>query len=262
MICLILLAAFAACKKESTNPEFEDKPVIAAYLTVGDTARLNISRLTPFASNSQFSSDNINALQVFINTNNTSYQLQSRGNGNYVASNPFLKIDSSSTYNLSLVFNGKNVTASTTIPTKPKGYTQSATSFSMTQITATTTTFPTFPGPIKLTWINSDNSYYLVVVENIEVSPEAINLKTDLPTRIFKNTPLQTNTYDIRANQFHYFGNHRLILYHINADYAALYTNNNNSSNNLTNSQTSVNNGAGIFTGLNADTLYVKVLKY
>ena len=262
MIFFVILIAMASCKKESTNPEFEDKPVIAGYLTVGDTARLNISRLTPFAGNAQFSADNINALQVFINANNTTYQLQSTGNGNYIAGNPLLKIDPTFSYNLSLVFNGKNVTASTTIPTKPIGYTQSITSFSMTQITATTTGFPSFPDPIKLTWTNSDNSYYLIVVENIEVSPEAINLKTDAPTRIFKNSPLQTNTYEIRANQFHYFGNHRLILYHINADYAALYTNNNNSSNNLTNSQTSVNNGAGIFTGLNADTLYFKVLKY
>jgi hypothetical protein len=44
-------------------------------------------------------------------------------------------------------------------------------------------------------------------------------------------------------------------------DYASLYSENSTSSQNLTNPSTSIVNGYGIFTGLNADTLYLNVLE-
>jgi hypothetical protein len=52
-----------------------------------------------------------------------------------------------------------------------------------------------------------------------------------------------------------------LILYHLNADYAALYNDTGNSSQNLTNPTTNIENGLGIFTGINADTLLLNVIK-
>ncbi|MGZ3884068.1 MAG: hypothetical protein ACXVPQ_01900 [Bacteroidia bacterium] len=263
LFCTALLLLMISCKKESTSPDFVDMPVVAAYLRVGDTARLNVSRLTPFATNATYSSDDINHLQIAITSNSVTYQLQATGNGNYIASNPLLKIDQASGYSLSFNYNGKNVSAYTTIPTKPTGFTESVNSFTLAKITPTTSfSSISFPDPVTLTWTNNDNSYYLIVVENMEAYPDTINTKNPTQaTRIFKNPPVQTNTYQLRSNQFHFFGQHRIILYHLNADYAALYINNNNSSNNLTNTQSSVTNGTGIFTGINADTLLFQVYK-
>ncbi|NJO24567.1 MAG: hypothetical protein HC867_00495 [Bacteroidia bacterium] len=42
-------------------------------------------------------------------------------------------------------------------------------------------------------------------------------------------------------------------------EYAALYNSNGNSSQNLTTVPTNVQNGLGIFTGVNADTVFVTV---
>jgi hypothetical protein len=251
-----------ACKKEAANPEFIDKPVIESYLRSGDTARLNVSRLVSYSADAQYSSDNLDALQIFISTNNTSYQMQPKGNGNYIASNPLLKITAGSTYNVSFTYNGKSVSATTVVPPKPTGYAESVSSISLPQITTTSGGFGgTQPTPITLTWTNNDGSYYLVVVENIEINPVLINTTETGPSRSFRNSPIQTNTFQIRSRQFHYFGWHRIILYHLNPDYANLYGNSSNNSNNLTNTETGITNGTGIFTGINADTLMLNVIK-
>ena len=46
-----------------------------------------------------------------------------------------------------------------------------------------------------------------------------------------------------------------LILYHVNPDYAAIYNSSSASSQDLTGASSDINNGQGIFTGLNSDTL-------
>jgi hypothetical protein len=81
------------------------------------------------------------------------------------------------------------------------------------------------------------------------------------PGRFFRNEPTQSNQYEIQFMNFQYLGKHRLILYHLNADYSELYKDNGNSSQNLTNPITNIENGLGIFTGLNADTLLLNVIK-
>lgn len=56
-----------------------------------------------------------------------------------------------------------------------------------------------------------------------------------------------------------YYGNHRIILFHINSDLAALYEESDNTSQNISNPSTEINNAFGIFTGTNSDTLNLQV---
>ena len=51
-----------------------------------------------------------------------------------------------------------------------------------------------------------------------------------------------------------------IILYHINPDLAALYEENDNTSQNISNPPSEINNAFGIFSGINADTLYIDVI--
>ena len=121
----------------------------------------------------------------------------------------------------------------------------------------------TMPDPVKLSWTNNDASYYLVVIENIESSPEAIfNFGTKTPPgNRFRKQPVTSSGLEIRSQEFQYFGTHRLILFHVLPDYANLYNQSGTSSQNLTNPASSISNGYGIFTGLNSDTLYIEVKK-
>ena len=119
------------------------------------------------------------------------------------------------------------------------------------------------PEPLDLTWENDDASYYIVVVENLEDSLDPIRDFGDEESRsgMFRKMPTTASGIEMRPQEFRYFGHHRIILYHVLPDYASLYTETTASSQNLTNPSTSIKNGYGIFTGLNADTLYLNVLE-
>ncbi len=261
---LLLLLSFCSCKKEVADPSFTDTPVVQGYLEPGTTPILNISRQVAFSSTATYAPDNINALNVQIIYNDTVYTMKPLGNGNYVDSNLF--ISKNGTYGLRFAYNGKTVSATTSIPPKPTGYSESTDTMSIVQEGTGATgggggLGGYRPNPFIMSWSNPDASYYIIVVENIEVNPVAINLNETAPPRIFRNQPTQSNQYQINSREFHFYGRHRMILYHLNPDYASLYNNDGSSSLNLTNPQTNLTNGLGIFTGLNADTLMVTIYK-
>ena len=251
--CFIFLCA---CNKESNSPVFVDTPIVQSYLLAGKPVSVNISRQTPFSSNAQLSSDDINKLNVLVTANNITYTLTPIGSGNYVDSS--LLVSLSSQYNLSFNFNGKPVSASTGVPSKPTKFGASAASIT---ITGTFTFGSAPPEPIRLGWDNPDASYYIVVVENIEKNPQLIDTSSSAPSFSFVQPPTTTDSTRINSMQFKYYGKTLLILYHVNPDYAALYNSSSASSQDLTSASSDITNGQGIFTGMNADTLSFYVYK-
>jgi hypothetical protein len=249
----------AGCKKEE-NEEFTDSPIIESYLEPGNFLTVTVSRQIPFSSNVEYSSDDINNLSINAIYNNTSYLLTPLGDGKYIDSS--IIVSEGINYNLSFTYNSKNVSAYTFIPSKPQNMTQSVTAISIERMD--TTSGPPSgnqPDPVEITWSNTDGSYYLVLVENIESSLDPIRDfgDKDPPGNMFRKSPTNSISEELRANDFQYYGTHRIILYHVLPDYAALYDRNSTSSQNLTNPSTSIINGYGIFTGLNSDTLYLEV---
>jgi hypothetical protein len=262
MLLFVIGIGFTGCKKK-TNSEFTDTPIIESYLEPGDYLNIKINRQIPFSTDVTYSDDNISNLIINVIHNNTTYILHSLGDGKYIDSS--LIVTEGTQYNLSFNYNSKNITAYTKIPSKPKNYTQTVTQIQLEKIDSTSgpPTFTSQPDPIKLSWTNSDGSYYIVIIENIETTLEPIidfGGKTP-PGNIFRESPTSSSSIEIRPMEFQYFGTHRLILYHVLPDYAALYNANSTSSQNLTNPSTSIVNGYGIFTGLNSDTLYLEVKK-
>lgn len=253
---------------ESDQLAFNDIPVVESYLTSNKPVSLQISRKTAFDENVALSDDDINALQVKIKYDNQSRIIPAASDGLYVDS-AFVPKEGT-VYELEFAYNGKTVSSSTQIPSKPVNFEQSVTEIEVQGFTGGGFgggfggVRPNMPDPVKLTWTNEDAGYYMVVIENIETSPTAINDfgddEEDAPRRIFRNEPTQSNQFEIAAMNFQYYGRHRLILFHLNAEYAALYNDTGNTSQNLTNPVTNVENGLGIFTGINADTLMIKVV--
>jgi hypothetical protein len=251
-----------ACKKQSNTPVYNDQPVIEGYLQANNYASVKISRQIASSSNVIYANNNIDSLVITIMDIDTIHQLMPIGNGTYVDTNLIIK--EGMEYTLQFIYNNKLVNASTTIPYLPQNYSQSATELSVQKIDANTTFTPgsfQMNDPIELKWSNPDNSYFMIIAENMESNPTLIRDTTDsrFQVRSFRNEPAIINTYSIRDQQFQYFGRHRLTLYHLNPDYAALYNNNSNSSQNLTNPTTNITNGLGIFTGISSDTLYLQI---
>lgn len=254
---------FNSCDTEETLLAFNDIPVVESYLITTRPVSIQINRKTPYDANVALSADDLNLLQVKVLYNDQIRLIPSVGNGEYkdLAFIPQEGVE----YKLEFEFNNQTISSSTEILSKPENFKQSVTQIQMSGIDFSTRppTRSVMPDPVKLTWTNGDNSYYMVVIENMETAPTAINDYGDRepPGRFFRNAPTQTNQFEIQSMQFQYYGRHRLILYHLNADYAALYNDTGNSSQNLTNPTTNIENGLGIFTGINADTLLLNVIK-
>lgn len=249
----------SACEKQEVS-EFTDSPIIESYLKAGDYLNIKISRQIPFSSNVTYSSDDINNLNIQVELNNVVHILTPLGNGNYIDSSIIVAEDDN--FNLTFQFNLKNVTAYTYIPLKPANTSLSVTEIYIERMDSSSgPPTGTQPDPVELTWDNSDNSYYLIIIENVETTLDPIRDFGDNspPSNMFRKSPTNASSEEIRSMEFQYYGSHRIIIYHVLPDYASLYDQNSTSSQNLTNPSTSITNAYGIFTGLNADTLWLEV---
>ncbi|HQW26081.1 MAG TPA: DUF4249 family protein [Saprospiraceae bacterium] len=249
------------CTQQETS-EFTDWAIIETYIQPGDYLNVKVTRQLPFSSDVEYAADDINNLSITVTSDNIVYNLTPLGDGIYIDSS--LIVAENAEYTLSFLFNSQVVSAYTYIPSKPRNFKQSVTSIYVTRIDSTSG-FPTggfsMPDPVELTWDNPDHDYYLAIVENVETTLDPIRDfgDNDPPSNIFRKSPTTAAATEIRSQEFQYFGTHRIILYHVLPDYAALYNESTTSSQNLTNPSTSITNGYGIFTGLNADTLFIEV---
>jgi len=261
---LIMFSALSSCSEKNIS-EFTDTPIVESYLRPGDYLNLQITRQIPFSSGVQYSADDIDNLDIKVTHNDIVSTLIPLGGGKYIDSS--LVVKEGETYSLSFKYNSKTVTAFTEIPSKPVKFKESDVSISVTRMDSTSMpgagAMGSMPEPVSLTWDNSDDSYYIVVIENMETVLDPIRDfgSETPPANIFRKAPTSASGLQLRPQEFQYFGKHRIILYHVLPDYASLYSENSTSSQNLTNPSTSIVNGYGIFTGLNADTLYLNVLE-
>ena len=263
---IFAVLTLAACDSTSDAIFSDYRPVVEAYLVAGQPISIHISKEIPYAEDSQGTAEDLDGLIVKITTNGKTYTLIGTGSGIYTLN---LLPKTGETYQLSFDYNGKVISATTQIPIRPVNYKTDRTAISRTKVDFSGGGFPSGnpfgsdeDTPIKLTWDNPSNDFHFVVADNVETSPTAImTLPSTIPVRNFRfrNEPVSGTSSEIRPQQFQYFGKHRVILFKINPDYAALYKTNNTSSQNITTPPTEINNGLGIFTGVNADTLYVQV---
>jgi Domain of unknown function (DUF4249) len=264
IVVQLVLFTMVACEKKALNTTIDTlkKPVVEAYLSPGKTPQVKITYQLAFGSGDT-TVQSIKDLQVTLETGGVEYPLEYMENDTAYLGNWLVKEQQD--YTLRFSYGDGVVTAHSQVPMKPDGFKASAGSLAIPQFSGTPGSggFPTFPDPVNLTWENTDGAYYLVVVENLESDPESIfETSGDQPPRpTFRSEPEQANAYEIGFQRFEYYGTHRIILFRLNAEYASLYSDNGNSSQNLTTPFSNIEGGLGIFTGINADTLLLEVTK-
>lgn len=251
-----------ACQDNLTTSVAPQKAVVEAYLSPNNTMDILVTKELPF-SDTTTAVQPITNLTVQIQYDNKIITLKSGNNGHYTSD---VKVDSNKTYRLFFDYGGKTVEATTTIPAKPTGFSESVYEIKIAQFTqggGGGFGIPQ-PDPVKLVWNNPNNDFFLVVAHNTENYPEEINIRpagVNIPSRQFRSRPQATSAYEIRPRQFVYYGRHDMILYRINGEYASLHDDSGSNSLNLTAPYTNVKNGLGIFTGVSADTLKLLVSK-
>lgn len=251
------------CVKEGAEQpvDYDPQAVVEAYLLPGSPISVRITREMPFQE--QDTANGIAGLVVVVEHAGTLDTLTDEGAGDYWGDSAHA-VTASGTYSLHFAYNGRTVSGTTTIPAAPMGLGLSATTLQIPVLDMSSgppSGGITFPDPIDVTWQNPEAAYHLVVVECIEADPETI-ADSDAPVRArFRTEPTTNTEAQLSFRDFTYFGTHRVILYRLNADYAALYLDNGANSQNLTTPQTNIVNGLGIFTGVNTDTLLLEVVE-
>ena len=255
-IIAITLLIISGCSKENINPDFEDIPVVEGYLHAGQPLEIKVSRQVSYSNDAVYSSDNLDSLSVRVFDGNLYYDLIPIGEGQYTHSN--INVEQLNTFELNFNYNNSPVFSETTIPKKPENFLSTTSNIYASDDIFTSND----PSEIEFYWDNPDGSYYFLLIENIESNPTPIYENDNFSNinQLFKLTPTQSDYYSMKTRRFSYYGNHRIILFHINSDLAALYEENDNTSQNITNPPSEINNAYGIFSGINDDTIYVNVL--
>lgn len=275
-----LLSLFAlACTETNDVVAPGDKPIITAYLAPGHPISMTVKSEIPYTEENDGTSKPINGLAIKITSSTGQvFNLKSDGEGKYSSAQNELVGETGTIYTLRIEYNGRLVTGSTVIPPKTAGLSIDKTEISRTKIDLGSGGFPGpgggggFGGPgggddntaLKLSWSNPENAYYFLAVESAEASPELIvTLPSgfNLPNRRFTNSPVVGTSTNVIPNSFSYFGKYHVILYRVGTDYAALYRSSGTTTQNISTPPTSIENGLGIFTGINADTLQFIVKK-
>jgi hypothetical protein len=262
-LVIVLLILLSSCSDD--NQSTSNSPlVVEAYLHINRPFKVTVSNLTSVVP------ADVDHLTVTVSNDEETVSLNSLGGGLYSTDDNILVKDGGGNYILNFMDNNKQVTALTAVPSKPENFQLSEYEIEIEPIDFGSG-FPPQGGilgeSIELTWTNPNQGYYFTYFENLEDNPELINDIQNIPggaapTRFFRSEPTQESSTEIRYNQFEYYGKYNVILFHVNADYAGLYKEQENSSSlNLTSPFTNVVNGLGIFTAIHSDTVVLNVKK-
>lgn len=258
-LLFVLLALLGGCASSTTETVFEDLPVVEAYLQPGRPISVQVSHKVAYDS-AGLTLQDLDALSLVVTHAGVAYPLTASGEGVYTLPDSVLAIGYGESYRLDFQYAGVVVSAVTTIPGQPRDFALSTDVLEIAAFSPGSGNPPSFTDPIEATWTNADGSNYLLYFENTDTDPALINEEAEgRPS--FRVNPTTSNTQEVNAFTFEYYGRYRVLLYHLSADYAALYDGNGSNSQNLTAPPTNVVNGYGIFTGVAADTLWLDVVE-
>jgi len=257
----VSLAALNGCDTDSSLLPENELLVVRAYLYAGERVT-DVQVTTTFGLTSDDSTGQpINNAAVTLEKADKIYSLTaSRGDSGYYhdAGND-LAVNVGDVFKISVAHNGKMVTAETIIPAPPRQL-----AISKSELLVNTST-PFDTSSLTLSW-EAEETFYFVVVENLEASPTPIN-QTPFPggprgqLRSFRSRPIRESRYTIRRFDLTYLGEHRAKVYKVNREYANLYAFGQQDSRNLNEPETNIKNGLGVFAGFSSTEVKFRVVK-
>ncbi|MEL6675776.1 MAG: DUF4249 family protein [Bacteroidota bacterium] len=263
LIFLLLLPCLACEPTESTLIDTE-KAVIEAYLHVDrGVDSLRITKSISYQTDSLALP--LEMLDVNLSDGTQTVLLDDFGKGYYGIKDWVIEADK--TYVLSFTYADREVMAETYAPAKTP-ITISEEELYMTKVEGFNFGANADVEPVEISWENEQGDYYYVVVENLEEDPTYINADLqerlqageNLPIFELRSEPTITDFYSVDARrQIQQFGTHRVIVFRVNTEYAALYQSAGNTSLSLADPPSNVQNGFGIFTAAHSDTVFFEV---
>lgn len=272
-VLLVLISLLSCEDVPDFNPE-ESKPVVEAYIYEGEPVnQVYIKKTIPYVSGVDDEEDveYINDANVILIHNEQDYMLlpMEGEEGRYFYDGTDLEIGIEEEYELSFTYEGELISSTTIIPSVPENVAISNEEIYIPQINSIQELVnfqDYFEETVEITWNNPDNSYYYIVIENLEENPEPINTTEfieDFETNFeFTTAPTQLD-FLILTPLVHFtqFGMHKVTIYSVNEEYIRLYESMQQDSRDLAEPFTNINNGLGIFTGFSSDIVYFNVIQ-
>lgn len=256
---LAVLIVVSACDSSTTLPSGTSKPVIEAFLFAGEpVADVHISTTVALGGTDTVGTP-INNAQVVLTKNGVRYSLTltpgDSGYYQYTESN--LVVAEGDVFDLEVTYGGSVATARTVVPARPDTLTLSADSVIV----------PTFgqrgggPGPggiggtqLIARWPNPSHQLFYVTVENADSAATQINGGRFGGFRRFVFPPIEADSFAVSPLSLAYYGLHRVRVYHVNTEYAALYESRQQDTRDLNEPATNIHNGLGVFSAFSSRT--------
>jgi hypothetical protein len=273
LIAAILLLTIISCEKEKLSNGHSDLIVVQGYLYMGeaiDSIRLSQAVLLNSADTLFHG---ITDATVTISCDGTAYTLvSSEKEGYYHCTDAGLKVSSGKTYTLDITYDNKHITSQTIVPDNPTGLKVSDAVLTVDPTSNMMMNHNDTTNSLTVSWSNPNKEYYFVVLENKDSTLITITFTNPFTgvtdtinsgnfARRFQSSPIQSSSYRISTNSVGNYGKYVFKLYKVTKDYANLYESRSQSSTNLNEPFSNINNGLGIFTSFSVDSISFRVVK-
>ena len=266
-LALFFLLVFTFGCEESISTEINKDIVVVQAFVYADqpVTDVSLTEVLPLGTEDTLAPPISNA-EVYINKGDDSFLLSEDNNreGYYSYPGNDLIINSGDELTLQINVNGQNILAKTIVPPKPINLVLDSDTLLIPDI-AEGIRMRDLPDiekySINLTWDNTDESYYYVVIENIEENPVPIDLQFGKFATRFVTEPSISSEYRASFRTITHFGRHLMILYRVNQEYVDLYESREQDSRNLNEPLTNIENGLGVFSAFASDSVYFYAIK-
>ncbi|HAN20024.1 MAG: hypothetical protein A2X13_04935 [Bacteroidetes bacterium GWC2_33_15] len=260
-IIAALLLVIYSC--EENTPEVNiDMPVVEAFLYTNQTLdSIRIVKILPYNASGD-TNIVINDPDVVITSGLETFTFkQSESNPEYfVNTGDSLYVTGGNTYEISFIYNNKQVYASTTALSIPVNLAISDTAITIDD--ESDMPFWDAESEFEISWDNDNDEYFMVSVQLTDTtSLEQINDNIDDPSTSMFMSPVNSSSINMNPRMIQYYGNYRVILIKVNTEYVELFESYNQNISSLVESPSNIENGKGIFTAMSTDTVYFDVVR-
>lgn len=257
--CIVIIILLYACSDEQSINL--DKVIVEGYLYANQPVKdIRISKMLPYGSKSHF--DPIPDAAVYILHNDQYYKLTPKNGqtGRYYDATEQLIVKNGEQYKLIMNYKNNNITSTTKVPLAIKKLTINYKQFIVDSLQFNSA------NQLVITWKGNENDYYFSSIECVEKKPEKIsresshgdNAVADFNDRAY---PTLEHFIYISERDVQYYGRHKITLFSVLPEYAELYDLSIQQVKEIRTNGGNINNGYGIFTAINRDSLFFEVVK-
>lgn len=269
IITMLLVSLLSwSCEEVPEFSEGDTVPVVEAFIYANEPVdNVVIKEVIPFGSEEE-GTVFISGMDVRLGYDGIEYLLEEYEEqpGHYFYPGEDLDIQIGNTYDINFEFEGKPVFGQTMVPNSPEDVRISQDEISLPQIAERRDLLNFFQNNdinLLVEWDNLIGDYYYLVIQNTEENPESLDPNEVLPFNFeFTSQPTQDAFFSLQPF-IHYtqYGLHRIIVYHVNEEYALLYQTLEQDSRDLNEPFSNITNGVGIFSAFASDTVYLDIVK-